>query len=253
MLIRDLSRYYQPNPSAPTPFAVVPSLHDPDFASSCAGTSGNCADAWGLRIINSNNILVYGAGLYSFFNNYNTSRNCPSYTLPLLFHSRGSPATIHSHTNERPVACSNGGGPENCQSNILSLEGGLSNINLYCLSTVGSTNMITENGKTLASYSDNVNVFPDTIALFQTGVVTPPSGGSSLIGWNFRGCYTDQVSARTLGNTMSVPGGPSAMSVEACLAVCQAAGYSLAGVEYSAECCKFTAPLECFKKEISDI
>jgi hypothetical protein len=163
------------------------------------------------------------------------------------------PATIHSHTNERPVACSNGGGPENCQSNILSLEGGLSNINLYCLSTVGSTNMITENGKTLASYSDNVNVFPDTIALFQTGVVTPPSGGSSLIGWNFRGCYTDKVSARTLGNTMSVPGGPSAMSVEACLAVCQAAGYSLAGVEYSAECCKFTAPLECFKKEISDI
>lgn len=139
-----------------------------------------------------------------------------------------------SWTDRELTACSNSGGPENCQLNILSLEGGLSNINLYCLSTVGATNMITENGNTLALYSDNINVFPDTIAMFQIGVV--PSSGSSLIGWNFRGCYTDQVSARTLGNTMSVPGGPSAMTIEACLTVCQAAGYSLAGVEYSAEC-----------------
>jgi len=35
---------------------------------------------------------------------------------------------------------------------------------------------------------------------------------------------------------MAVPGGPAAMTVELCLAACQAAGYVLAGVEYSQEC-----------------
>jgi hypothetical protein len=67
-----------------------------------------------------------------------------------------------------PSACSNGGGPENCQDNIFSLEGSYSNVNIYCLSTVGTTNMITINGATDASYSANVNVYPDTIALFQS-------------------------------------------------------------------------------------
>ncbi|KAL3417572.1 glucan 1,3-beta-glucosidase [Phlyctema vagabunda] len=128
--------YYQPNPSAPTPFTVNTALNDPNFATSCAGKSGNCANAWGLRILNSQSIMVYGAGLYSFFNNYSTT-------------------------------CSNGGGPENCQNNILSLEGTLSNINIYTLSTVGTTNMITLNGATVAVYADNVNVYPDTIALFR--------------------------------------------------------------------------------------
>jgi glucan 1,3-beta-glucosidase len=113
----------------------------------------------------------------------------------------------------------------------------LSNVNVYCLITVGTTNMITENAVTLAVFSDNVNVYPDTIALFQTGTVAP-SGQPSLIGWNFRGCYADRVSARTLGNRLAVPGGASAMSIEACVTVCQSAGYTLAGVEFSGECCK---------------
>jgi hypothetical protein len=97
--------------------------------------------------------------------------------------------------------------------------------------------MITENGVTLAVYRDNINVYPDTVALFQAGAVTP-SPGCTLIGWNFRGCYTDKISARTLGNALGVPGGQPAMTIEACLAACQFAGYVLAGVEYSGECCK---------------
>jgi len=68
--------YYQPNPLAPTPFSVDSSLNDPNFATSCSGQSGNCAEAWGLRVINSKNVLVYGAGHYSFFNNYDTSKSC---------------------------------------------------------------------------------------------------------------------------------------------------------------------------------
>jgi glucan 1,3-beta-glucosidase len=50
----------------------------------------------------------------------------------------------------------------------VSLEGSLSNVNIYCLSTVGTTNMITINGASDALYSANVNVYPDTIALFKS-------------------------------------------------------------------------------------
>ena len=51
---------------------------------------------------------------------------------------------------------------------IFDIEGSSSNIKVYNLNTVGSTSLINENGKSLASYADNVNVFPDTIALFRT-------------------------------------------------------------------------------------
>jgi len=68
----DQCSYYQPNPNATMPFAPVASLNDPDIAASSRGIAGNSADGWGLRVVNSQNILIYGAGLYSFFNNYNT-------------------------------------------------------------------------------------------------------------------------------------------------------------------------------------
>jgi glucan 1,3-beta-glucosidase len=136
--IKQVISYYQPNPSAPSPFPVISSLNDPDFAASCAGQSGVCADAWGLRVINSQNILVYGAGLYSFFNDYSTS-------------------------------CSNQGGGENCQNNIFSIEGSsFSNVNMYNLNTVGVTNMITMNGITYATYGSNLDGFVDTIAMWRT-------------------------------------------------------------------------------------
>lgn len=66
-----------------------------------------------------------------------------------------------------------------------------------------------------------------------------PSSGS----WKLLGCYTDSVSARTLGNAEGVPGGPTAMTIEACQAVCKAGGWTLAGVEYADECCKLHLPL----------
>ncbi len=72
-MVQTETPYYQPSPPAPAPFPLVPSLNDPNFSNSCAGQGGNCAMAWGLRIINCSNLLVYGAGLYSFFNTYSTS------------------------------------------------------------------------------------------------------------------------------------------------------------------------------------
>jgi glucan 1,3-beta-glucosidase len=229
-----LHRYYQPNPGAPAPFTVNSALTDPNFATSCAGQSGRCNDAWALRIVNSKNILIYAARLYSFFNN-NDATVCPVV------------------------------GTDNCQNNIFSLEGTLTNINVYCLGTVGVINMITEAGNSLALYSDNENVYPGVIALFQlasgSGGGPPPpstivssvpttmstvvsktttSQGSGSTGWTFLGCYTDNVGGRTLMNGVQVPGGASAMTIELCEATCNAAGYILAGVECSGECCKCT-------------
>ena len=118
-----------------------------------------------------------------------------------------------------------------------------------------------ENGNVLAIASANVNAFADVIALFRlasgSGGVTPTTTtaksttgpttmstvttGSSppgQTGWNFLGCYADNVQGRTLANQVQVPGGAPAMSVEACEAACKSAGYKIAGVEYSGECCR---------------
>ena len=39
---------------------------------------------------------------------------------------------------------------------------------VYNLNTTGATSMIDRDGANLASYKDNVNVFPDNIAVFRT-------------------------------------------------------------------------------------
>jgi len=66
-------------------------------------------------------------------------------------------------------------------------------------------------------------------------------------GWIPLGCYTDNVNARTLSDYVIVSGGQSATTIESCQAACKAAGYSLAGVEYANECCKFPLSIaSCF-------
>ncbi|MCJ1473026.1 hypothetical protein MMC13_001675 [Lambiella insularis] len=121
--------YYQPNPGASTPFPAVSSLNDPIMSAT--------DDAWGLRILSSSNILIYGAGLYSFFNDYSTS-------------------------------CSAVGAGENCQSSIFSIDSTASSVSVYNLNTVGSNSMVDIGGTSVANYAQNVNVFPDTIVLFRT-------------------------------------------------------------------------------------
>lgn len=128
--------YYEPDPDAKSlPYPVNSTLNDPDYDIICT-VSGNC-DTLGLRILNSENLFIYGAGLYSFFNDYSTT-------------------------------CSDAGGSEDCQSEIFDIENS-SSIYLYDLNTVGTTCMIYRDGTCLAEYSDNVNVYPDTIAIFQSG------------------------------------------------------------------------------------
>lgn len=124
--IQTETAYYQPNPDATIPFPTVTSLSDPTLA---AGKDG-----WGVRIVDSSNIFVYGAGLYSFFNNYD-------------------------------VNCSNQGNATKCQSSIFSIES--SSVSVYNLNTVGSTSMATLNGASLINWADNQDAFVSTVALLR--------------------------------------------------------------------------------------
>ncbi|KAK5149760.1 hypothetical protein LTS14_010681 [Recurvomyces mirabilis] len=137
--IQTETAYYQPNPSAPVPFPFVASLNDPRFPSLTA-TDGNLtipdADGWGLRIVHSNNILIYGAGLYSFSDNYSTT-------------------------------CSNQGNGEVCQYRNFEVISSNA-ITVYNLNTVGTHEMIEVDGQNVAYYGDNLDGFVDTIALFRT-------------------------------------------------------------------------------------
>jgi hypothetical protein len=79
--IQTESPYFQPKPLAPTPFEPSVMLQrfrsDPSF-NNCKKDS--CKEAWGLRVIDSENVIVHSAGLYSWFNNYEQgclkSENC---------------------------------------------------------------------------------------------------------------------------------------------------------------------------------
>jgi len=142
--IQTETAYYQPNPDATLPFPNNPALSDPVFThkplNATNSTSTSTASGWGLRILRSNNILGYGIGLYSFFNNYST--NCSRVTED-----------------------------EKCQSTILSIEGGRNtyDINLYNVNTVGSTEIITRDGVELADNKDNNSTFADTVNVFRIG------------------------------------------------------------------------------------
>eukprot|EP01117_Protostelium_nocturnum_P001900 TRINITY_DN1245_c0_g2_i2.p1 TRINITY_DN1245_c0_g2~~TRINITY_DN1245_c0_g2_i2.p1 ORF type:complete len:739 (-),score=196.15 TRINITY_DN1245_c0_g2_i2:213-2429(-) len=78
-MIQTETPYYQPFPKAPAPYVENPKYSDPSF-SNCNSGSNTCAMAWGLRIVNSTSVYLYGAGLYNFFSNYNQacldSENC---------------------------------------------------------------------------------------------------------------------------------------------------------------------------------
>lgn len=86
--------------------------------------------------MDSDSISIYGAGLYSFFDNYSTS-------------------------------CSDQGNGEICQNRNFALEGDNSGISVYNLNTVGTHYMITIDGRDVARFDDNLDGFVDTIALFR--------------------------------------------------------------------------------------
>lgn len=131
-LIQTETPYFQGNPAATTPFTANADFGDPDFSASCpSGDGSGCQRSWGLRVVDSSDVFVYGAGLYSFFDNYD--QTCLD--------------------------------TQSCQENVVSIEN--SKVHLYGLSTKATVNMLTLDGKSAALDKDNRNNFCATLAYFQ--------------------------------------------------------------------------------------
>lgn len=127
-----------PSPDAKNqPYGRSDAFSDPNYAAACP--AGIC-DAYGLRVLNSKNVLIYGGGLYSFFNNYDVSCSSPTAT----------------------------GGLRNCQNQIFSIEGS-SSVQVYGLSEVGALQMLTIDRQDKAKWSDNLSVYPNTIGYISYG------------------------------------------------------------------------------------
>jgi len=76
--------YMQDNPNSISAYPAIQAWNDP-FFDQC--TTATCYKTYGLRIVDSNRVFVYGAGLYSFFDNYDQgcliTENCQEYMIQL--------------------------------------------------------------------------------------------------------------------------------------------------------------------------
>ncbi|QRV92157.1 exo-beta-1,3-glucanase [Ceratobasidium sp. AG-Ba] len=99
-------------------------------------TNGNAA--WALRVQSSSNIFVYGAGLYSFFQSY--GQTC-----------------LDTYT---------------CQNSIATVSSDSSDVYVYSLSTVGTTNMINVGSTAVANQSQNRNGFASTMTIWTSSTGT---------------------------------------------------------------------------------
>jgi hypothetical protein len=125
--------YMQGNPDATQGVSVLEGYYDPDFKDACDETSKKCARTWGMRITNSSDVFILGAGMYSFFDNY-------------------------------AQECADG---QDCQDNMISIEN--SEVHMYGISTKASVNMLTVDGKPIAQDKDNRNTFCAAIAKYESG------------------------------------------------------------------------------------
>ncbi|KAJ6500511.1 exo-beta-1,3-glucanase [Mycena sanguinolenta] len=120
-LIQTETPYYQPVPAPPAPFTVSTAFADP---SNWSGISA----AWALRVTTSTDIIVFGAGLYSFFQNY--AQTCET--------------------------------PENCQAQIVNVDT-TSSVHIYSLSTVSTTFQLSVNQVGVINQASNPNGFAATV------------------------------------------------------------------------------------------
>lgn len=121
-LIQTESPYYQPTPPAPLPFSKNDVYFDPLMYDSPAPS------AWGLSIARSDNILIFGAGLYSFFSNY--KQDCIA--------------------------------TRNCQAQIADIDS-QSSVDIFSLSTVATTWQVSVNRQGVVNEANNVNGFASTV------------------------------------------------------------------------------------------
>ncbi|KAL5490259.1 hypothetical protein ACEPAI_5092 [Sanghuangporus weigelae] len=120
-LIQTETAYFQPNPAPPAPFTSRSDFNDPTY------TSGQPM-AWAVKISESQNILVFGAGLYSFFQHYDQ-------------------------------ACLNS---NNCQTQIFDIDSA-SSVFVYSLSTIASQFQLSVNEQGIVDQGANRNGLQSTM------------------------------------------------------------------------------------------
>ncbi|KAF4548363.1 Glucan 1,3-beta-glucosidase-like protein 1 [Elsinoe fawcettii] len=120
-MIQTEEAYYQPFPKAPNPFPKALGLFkgDPPF-NEASEASGH---GWALRVQESSNVQIHGAGLYSWFQKY--TQECVD--------------TI------------------NCQTSLVKLAKNGRNVRIHNLVTIGGENMIDSDG-TIIKAKDNLAV-----------------------------------------------------------------------------------------------
>lgn len=144
-LIQTETPYFQSNPDATTPFTSNSNYSDPVFSGSAGSNK-----AWGLRIVDSDDVFVYGAGLYSFFVSHISHSLCGAKVL-IPFQDNYSQTCLET---------------ESCQDNMVDIENS-GTVHMYGLSTKAAVNMVTVDGKSAALGKDNVNNFCSTLSVFQ--------------------------------------------------------------------------------------
>jgi hypothetical protein len=91
-------------------------------------------------------------------------------------------------------------------------------------------------GNRLNVYVKNGTAVPTTATGTGTSTgptPTPTTGATLPAGWKYDGCYTEGTGGRALSYQQT---GGNGNTVENCIATCIAAGYTVAGMEYSSQC-----------------
>ncbi|SJL04756.1 related to glucan 1,3-beta-glucosidase [Armillaria ostoyae] len=125
-LIQTETPYYQPVPPAPGPFGIHDGYNDPVFDS-------NTTSAWAIRVESSHDIFIFGAALYSFFNNY--SQSCLTTT--------------------------------SCQPQIVDISSD-SEVYMSSLSTVGATYQVSVDQTPAVDHGGNANGFAQTVTYWSS-------------------------------------------------------------------------------------
>ncbi|TMW62332.1 hypothetical protein Poli38472_009825 [Pythium oligandrum] len=188
--------YYQSHPGVQVPFTVNSAFSDPQI--NCASGDLGCSKSWGLRVLNSKDILVAGAGLYSFFENW--GQDCLKTS------------------------------PQTCQTRMTSIEGSSSNVVVYSMNTVGTTKMMTVDGVDAGSQSTFTNnTFTHTAVLINaksSSAVVPtssptstptPTPTSTTVTPSPGSCSAVEQNVDYIGNDI---GQGASSSVSGCCALC---------------------------------
>ena len=72
-----------------------------------------------------------------------------------------------------------------------------------------------------------------TTSSASVSVSTPPSQTGFPAGWTYQGCYVDGANGRILNDQQP---DNQALTQQSCVETCVAAGYKIAGMEYSVQC-----------------